>query len=77
VVGVTPQLGLDDFEAETDDPDLSVLTDAERDAYEACVTGDLGVREYARRTERRPGTVGNLLRRARRRLDGEEVTDTW
>lgn len=75
---MTPQLALDDFADELpDDPDLSVLTDAELSAYETCVLGDHGVREYARETERRPGTVGNLLRRARRRLDGDEVADTW
>lgn len=67
-----PQMSLEDYE-----PDLSILTDAERDAYEACVHGGEGVREYARRTDRTAGTVGNLLRRARRRLDGEEVSDTW
>lgn len=74
---MTPQLSLDDFEAESDDQDLSVLTDAERSAYETCVLDGHGVREYARKTERKPGTIGNLLRRARRRLSGGEVADTW
>lgn len=46
------------------------LTDAERDAYEAVENGDYGVREYARATNRSPGTVGNLLRRARGKLHG-------
>lgn len=66
------QTSLSDYE-----PDLSDLTEAERQAYDACVIGDMGVREYARFTDRNPGTVGNLLRRARRRLDGQEVADTW
>ena len=66
------QTSLGDYE-----PDLSELTKSERQAYEACVIGDMGVREYARFTDRKPGTVGNLLRRARRRLDGEGVSDTW
>lgn len=58
-------------EFETPLPDLSALTAAEQDAYEAVTTGDFGVREYARKTGRSPGTVGNLLARARDRLDGE------
>jgi DNA-binding CsgD family transcriptional regulator len=44
------------------------LTEAERDAYESVERGPHGVREYARQTERSPGTVGNLLRRARAKL---------
>lgn len=47
------------------------LTDAERAAYLACEHGDTGVREYARQTDRAPGTVGNLLARARRKIDGD------
>jgi DNA-directed RNA polymerase specialized sigma24 family protein len=66
------QTSLGDYEA-----DLSVLSEAEREAYEAVVLGDTGAREFARDTDRAPGTVGNLLRRARRRLDGEGVSDTW
>lgn len=50
------------------EPDLSVLTDAEREAYEAVRVDGAGVREYARRTDRRPGTIGNLLARAERKL---------
>lgn len=50
-------------------PDLSVLTDAEREAYITCRENGVGVREYARRTDRRPGTVGNLLRRAEDKLE--------
>ena len=68
------QSSLVDYEADRD-----CLTDAERAVYEACVDGEMGVREFARETNRRPGTVGNLLRRARLRLSGraEEVPDTW
>jgi DNA-directed RNA polymerase specialized sigma24 family protein len=51
--------------------DLSALTDAQREVYEAVEQDDYGVREYARKTGRSKGTVGNLLRRARRRLGGE------
>ncbi|MFC4247249.1 sigma-70 region 4 domain-containing protein [Natribaculum luteum] len=50
-------------------PDLSTLTEAEREAYVACRENDVGVREFARRTDRRPGTVGNLLRRAEDKLE--------
>ncbi|QCD65137.1 MULTISPECIES: helix-turn-helix domain-containing protein [Halomicrobium] len=50
--------------------DLSPLSDAEREVYEAVEQDGYGVREYARKTGRSPGTVGNLLRRARRRLGG-------
>ncbi|WP_459192100.1 sigma factor-like helix-turn-helix DNA-binding protein [Halosimplex sp. J119] len=52
--------------------DLSVLSDAQREVYEAVEQDGYGMREYARKTGRSPGTVGNLLRRARRRLDGGE-----
>lgn len=53
-------------------PDLSALTDAERDAYESVRYGEFGVREYARETERRPGTVGNLLARADAKVGAEQ-----
>lgn len=53
------------------EPDLSGLTEAERDAYETCVLGDTGVREHARETGREPGTVGNLLARAREKVRGQ------
>lgn len=52
-------------------PDLSRLTEAEREVYEAVEQGPYGAREYARYTQRSPGTVSNLLRRARNRLDTE------
>ncbi|WP_135363845.1 sigma factor-like helix-turn-helix DNA-binding protein [Halosimplex halophilum] len=52
--------------------DLSALSDAQREVYEAVEQDGYGMREYARKTGRSPGTVGNLLRRARRRLDGGE-----
>ncbi len=50
-------------------PDLSGLTDAEREAYVVCRENGVGVREFARRTDRRPGTVGNLLARAESKLE--------
>ncbi|WP_436928180.1 sigma factor-like helix-turn-helix DNA-binding protein [Halosimplex amylolyticum] len=52
--------------------DLSALSDAEREVYEAVEQDGYGMREYARKTGRSAGTVGNLLRRARRRLNGGE-----
>jgi len=45
--------------------ETSGLTAAELDAYLTCELGMTGVREYARKTGRAPGTVGNLLARAR------------
>jgi DNA-binding CsgD family transcriptional regulator len=60
------QLGLEEFDAR---PNLSVLTEAERDAYEEIERGDMGVREYQRaRGYSSPGTVSNLLARARGKL---------
>ncbi|MFC7212889.1 RNA polymerase subunit sigma-24 [Saliphagus sp. GCM10025334] len=50
-------------------PDLSPLTEAEREAYVACREIGVGLREFARRTDRRPGTIGNLLGRAEDRLE--------
>lgn len=47
------------------------LTSAELDAYLTCELGDRGVREYARLSDRAPGTVGNLLRRAREKAGGQ------
>lgn len=58
------QASLGDFSIGSDEE----LTDAERDAYEAVERGRYGVREYARRTGRSPGTVGNLLARARAKI---------
>jgi len=52
--------------------DLSALSDAQREVYEAVEQDGYGMREYARKTGRSPGTVGNLLRRARRRLNRGE-----
>ena len=46
------------------------LTPAELDAYLTCELGEMGVREYADLSGRAPGTVGNLLRRARDSLGG-------
>ena len=51
--------------------DLSGLSDAQREVYQAIEQDGYGVREYARKTGRAPGTVGNLLRRARRRVGDE------
>lgn len=72
------QLSLTDFE-EDELRDLSELTDAERGVYIAVEREDIPVRQLARETNRRPGTIGNLLKRARLRLgDCEgEVSDTW
>jgi len=53
------------------EPDLDVLSDAERDVWEAVEQGDTGAREYARENDLSPGTVSNLLRRARDKLDDE------
>jgi DNA-directed RNA polymerase specialized sigma24 family protein len=50
-------------------PDLSQLTKAEREAYVACRENGVGVREFSRQTDRRPGTIGNLLARAEDRLE--------
>lgn len=52
------------------DPDLSVLSETEREVYEAVVQGDYGAREFRREKGwSSPGTVSNLLRRARQKLD--------
>jgi DNA-directed RNA polymerase specialized sigma24 family protein len=63
---VTFQSSLFEFEE-----DLELLTDAEREVYEAVEQDGYGMREYARKTGRSAGTVGNLLRRARRKIGGE------
>lgn len=66
------QTELHDFEPPTStasDGDLEELTDAERDAYEAVEEDGKGVTEYARETERSKGTVGNLLARAKDKLE--------
>jgi DNA-directed RNA polymerase specialized sigma24 family protein len=57
------------FDYERDERDLSGLTDAEREVFKAVERGEYGVREYARTTGRQPGTVGNLLARARKKID--------
>jgi len=51
--------------------DLSDLTEAEREVFEAVEQDGYGNREYARKTGRSAGTVGNLLERAREKLGGE------
>ena len=58
-------LRLDDDPTAYDD-----LSPAELDAYLTCELGDVGVREYADLSGRAPGTLGNLLRRARDELGG-------
>lgn len=75
---MSPQLSLSDFD-ESGLRDLSDLTEAEREVYIAVEREGVPVRQLARETDRRPGTVGNLLKRARLRLDDrdEEVSDTW
>ncbi|WP_436934088.1 RNA polymerase sigma factor [Halovenus marina] len=51
--------------------DPSQLTEAEREVYEAVEQDSYGMREFARKTGRSPGTVGNLLTRARQKVGGE------
>ena len=54
------QLSLKDFEESSEQ-----LTDAERECWQAIEKGPYGPREWARKTDRSPGTISNLLRRAR------------
>lgn len=63
---MTFQSSLDEFGR-----DQSELSDSECEVYEAVEQDGFGVREYARKTGRSPGTVGNLLRRARQKVGGE------
>ena len=49
--------------------DLSPLTDAEEEAYRQCRIRGRSVRAFARATDRAPGTVGNLLARAERKVE--------
>jgi DNA-directed RNA polymerase specialized sigma24 family protein len=49
-------------------PGWNELTEAEREAYQAVEESGWGVRAWARYTGRSPGTVGNLLQRARTKL---------
>lgn len=63
-------------QARTRSEDLDGLTAAELDAYLTCELSHVGVREFARTTDRAPGTVGNLLARAREKVDqGVAYTD--
>jgi hypothetical protein len=57
-----------------EDDEHEALTDAEAEAYQACVIGEWGVREYARETDRAPGTVGNLLARARAKRHARDLS---
>jgi hypothetical protein len=59
------------LDAPADSDRYDGLTPAELDAYLTCDLAGVGVREYARNTGRAPGTVGNLLRRARDSLEGD------
>jgi len=52
--------------------ELLELTPAEREVYREVERGDYGVREFARATDREPGTIGNLLRRAREKIGRAE-----
>jgi len=55
-----------------DDPtDFDDLAPAELDAFLTCDLGEMGPREYADVSGRVPGTIGNLLSRARDKLGGE------
>lgn len=49
--------------------DLSRPTGAELEASATCRRQGVGVREFARRTESRPGTIGDLLARASEKTD--------
>ena len=53
------------------DRDMSGLTSAELDAYLTCDLAHVGVTEYANKTHRAKGTVGNLLARAREKVGGQ------
>lgn len=50
-------------------PDRSALTEAEREADVTCRENGISVREFARRTDRGPGTIGELLARAEEKLE--------
>lgn len=56
-----------EFQASLRNFEQTKLTKAEREVYAAVEQGEYGMREYARETGRSPGTVGNLLDRARRK----------
>lgn len=62
------QMNLSSFEDVDVGPSREELTPAERDVFEAVDEGPYGAREYARETNRSPGTISNLLRRARDKI---------
>jgi len=64
------QRQLVDFECEPD-LDLSVLSETQREIWNAVVDGDRSGREYARETDRSWGTVSNHIDRACRKLGVE------
>lgn len=66
---MTPQTDLFEFES---DEGTQELTDAERDVWENIENGPHGPREYARKTNRSPGTIGNLLSRAWEKKGGKQ-----
>ncbi len=53
------------------DCNMSGLTSAELDAYLTCDLAHVGVTEYANKAGRAKGTVGNLLARAREKVEGQ------
>jgi hypothetical protein len=59
-----------DLDDTTDCTAFDHLSPAELDAYLTCDVAGVGVREYARLSGRSPGTVGNLLNRARKKMEG-------
>ena len=56
-------------------PALDELTEAEREVFETVEMGDVGPREFARETDRSSGTVSNLLRRARLKIELAEARE--
>jgi DNA-directed RNA polymerase specialized sigma24 family protein len=63
------QTSLSRFERDDQEP-INQLTDAEREVWDEVETGPYGAREYAEATDRSPGTISNLLRRARETVNG-------
>lgn len=54
---------------------FGLLTDAELECYRKIDVEDrVGPREFARQTERSPGTIGNLLRRAREKVEEADAS---
>lgn len=71
---MTRQRSLGEFGAVGGDrEELDDLSSAERAVWVACRINGVGVREHARATGRTPGTIGNLLSRAERKLEGRST----